>query len=131
MFRFSGICNPVIVAYCYEKTRGVDHLQNFYSNLKSVKLSLNTSKLQQETTRNARNFKGLRLIRRINNTNFLKTQTGIYMPEVLLTASSIKAMKRNDTWTIENALKSERELSKALSVQISTDLKQASFGLPT
>ena len=57
--------------------------------------------------------------------------TGIYMPEVLLTASSIKAMKRNNTWTIENASKAERELFKALSVPVGAELKQASFGLPT
>ena len=57
--------------------------------------------------------------------------SGIYMPEVLLTASSIKAMKRNDTWTIENASKPERDLFKALSVPIGVELTQASFGLPT
>ncbi len=57
--------------------------------------------------------------------------SGIYMPEVLLTASSIKAMKRNDTWTIENASKAERELFKALSVPVGVELKQASFDLPT
>ena len=54
-----------------------------------------------------------------------------YMPEVLLTASSIKAMKRNDIWTIENASKAERDLFKALSVPVGAELKQASFGLPT
>lgn len=54
-----------------------------------------------------------------------------YMPEVLLTASSIKAMKRNDIWTIENASKAERDLFKALSVPVGVELKQASFGLPT
>ena len=59
------------------------------------------------------------------------TLSGIYMPEVLLTASSIKAMKRNDTWTIENASKAERELFKALSVPVGAELKRASFGLPT
>jgi hypothetical protein len=57
--------------------------------------------------------------------------SGVYMPEVLLTASSIKAMKRNDLWTIENASKGERDLFKALSVQVGAELKQASFGLPT
>ena len=59
------------------------------------------------------------------------SMTGIYMPEVMLTASSLKAMKRNDMWKIENASKAERELFKALSVPIGAELKQASFGLPT
>ena len=57
--------------------------------------------------------------------------SGIYMPEVLLTASSVKAMKRNDMWTIENTSKAERDLFKALSVPVGAELKQASFGLPT
>ena len=57
--------------------------------------------------------------------------SGVYMPEVLLTASSIKAIKRNDMWTIENASKVERDLFKALSVPVGAELKQASFGLPT
>lgn len=57
--------------------------------------------------------------------------SGIYMPDVLLTASSIKAMKRNDMWTIENTSKTERDLFKALSVPVGTELKEASFGLPT
>lgn len=57
--------------------------------------------------------------------------SGVYMPEVLLTASSIKAMKRNDMWTIENASKAERDLFKALSVSVGADLKQANFELPT
>jgi hypothetical protein len=57
--------------------------------------------------------------------------SGIYMPEVLLTASSVKAMKRNDVWTIENTSKAERDLFKALSVPIGEELKQATFGLPT
>lgn len=57
--------------------------------------------------------------------------SGVYMPEVLLTASSIKAIKRKDIWTIENASKAERELFKALSVSIGAELKEASFGLPT
>ena len=57
--------------------------------------------------------------------------SGIYMPEVLLTASSVKAMKRNDMWAIENASKAERNLFKALSVPVGAELKQASFGLPT
>ena len=57
--------------------------------------------------------------------------SGVYMPEVLLTASSIKAMKRNEIWIIENASKAERDLFKALSVPIGAELKQASFGLPT
>ena len=57
--------------------------------------------------------------------------SGIYMPEVLLIASSIKAMKRNEIWTIENVSKAERELFKALSVPVGAELKQASFGLPT
>jgi len=57
--------------------------------------------------------------------------SGVYMPEVLLTASSIKAMKKNNMWTIENASKAERDLFKALSVPVGTELKQASFGLPT
>ena len=56
---------------------------------------------------------------------------GIYMPEVLLTASSIKAIKRNDVWSIENISKYERDLFKALSVPIGAELKQASFQLPT
>ena len=59
------------------------------------------------------------------------SMSGIYMPEVLLTASSVKAMKRNDIWTIENASKRERDLYSALSVPIEANLKQASFGLPT
>ena len=41
--------------------------------------------------------------------------SGTYMPEVLLKVSSIKAMKRNDMWTIENVSKAERDLFKALS----------------
>ncbi len=57
--------------------------------------------------------------------------SGVYMPEVLLTASSVKAMKRNDIWTIENASKAERDLFKALSVSIGAELKESSFGLPT
>lgn len=57
--------------------------------------------------------------------------SGVYMPEVLLTASSIKAMKRNDLWAIENVSKAERDLFKALSVPIGEELKQATFGLPT
>ena len=57
--------------------------------------------------------------------------SGVYMPEVLLTASSIKAMKRNDVWTVENASKAERDLFKALSVPVGAELKQAPFGLPT
>ena len=57
--------------------------------------------------------------------------SGIYMPEVLLTASSVKAMKRNDVWTIENTSKTERDLFKALSVLVGAELKQAPFGLPT
>ena len=57
--------------------------------------------------------------------------SGIYMPEVLLTASSIKAMKRNDMWTIENASKAERDLFKALSVPVGAELNRADFGLPT
>ena len=57
--------------------------------------------------------------------------SGIYMPEVLLTASSVKAMKRNDAWTIENTSKAERDLFKALSVPVGAELKQVPFGLPT
>lgn len=38
--------------------------------------------------------------------------SGVYMLEVLLTASSIKAMKRNDVWAIENASKVERIFSR-------------------
>ena len=57
--------------------------------------------------------------------------SGVYMPEVLRTASSIKAMKRNDMWAIENASKAERELFKALSVPIGVELKLDPFGLPT
>lgn len=57
--------------------------------------------------------------------------SGVYMPEVLLTASSIKALKRNDMWTIENTSKAERNLFKALSVPVGAELKQASFGPPT
>ena len=57
--------------------------------------------------------------------------SGVYMPEVLLTASSIKAMKRNGKWTIENASKAERNLFKALSVSIGAELNRADFGLPT
>ena len=53
------------------------------------------------------------------------------MPEVLLTASLVKAMKRNDSWTIENTTKRERNLFESLSVPIGTELKQASFVLPT
>ena len=57
--------------------------------------------------------------------------SGIYMPEVLLTASSIKAIKRNDMWTIENTSKTERDLFKALSVPVGAELKKDPFGLPT
>ena len=57
--------------------------------------------------------------------------SGVYMLEVLLTASSIKAMKRNDVWAIENASKAERNLFKALSVSIGAELNRADFGLPT
>lgn len=57
--------------------------------------------------------------------------SGVYMPEVLLTASSVKAIKRKGNWTIENTSKSERELFKALSMQVGAELKQASFGLLT
>ena len=57
--------------------------------------------------------------------------SGVYMPEVLLTASSTKATKRNDFWTIENALKVERDFCKALSIPIGEEMKQASFVLPT
>ena len=57
--------------------------------------------------------------------------SGVYMPEVLLTASSSKAIKRKDIWTIENVSKAERDLFKALYVSIGTELKEASFGLPT
>ncbi len=57
--------------------------------------------------------------------------SGVYMPEVLLTASSIKAMKRNDMWTIENASKAERDLFKALTVPVGMELNRADFGLPT
>lgn len=57
--------------------------------------------------------------------------SGMYMPEVLLTTSSVKAIKRNDIWTIENASKAERDLFKALSVSIGAELKGSSFGLPT
>ena len=57
--------------------------------------------------------------------------TGIYMPEVLLTASSIKVMKRNDIWAVENASKTERDLFKALSIPVGAELKEASFELPT
>ena len=59
------------------------------------------------------------------------TLSGVYMPEVLLTASSIKAMKRNNMWAIENASKAERDLFRALSVPVGAELTQASFGLPT
>ena len=55
----------------------------------------------------------------------------VYMPEVMLTASSVKAMKRNELWTIENASKRERDIFNALSVPVGAELKQASFGLPT
>lgn len=57
--------------------------------------------------------------------------SGVYMPEVLLKASSIKAIKRNDIWIIENASKAERDLFKALSVSIGAELKESSFGLPS
>ena len=57
--------------------------------------------------------------------------SGIYMPEVLLTAASVKALKRNDLWTIENTSKRERDLFSALSVSLDTELKQDSFGFPT
>ena len=57
--------------------------------------------------------------------------SGIYMPEVLLTASSVKAMKRNNLWTIENTSKAERDLFKALSVPMEAELKEVCFGLPT
>ena len=57
--------------------------------------------------------------------------SGVYMPEVLLTASSIKALKRNDMWMIENTSKVERDLFKALSVPVGAELKRDSFGLPT
>ncbi len=57
--------------------------------------------------------------------------SGIYMPEVMLTASSVKAMKRNELWTIENASKCERDLFDALSVPIGAELKPVSFVLPT
>lgn len=56
---------------------------------------------------------------------------GVYMPEVLLTASSVKAMKRNGMWAIENASKRERNLFEALSVTVGSELKAASFELPT
>lgn len=56
---------------------------------------------------------------------------GIYMPEVMMTASSVKAMKRTDIWGIENASKGERELFKALSVPIGTSLEPVVFQLPT
>ena len=59
------------------------------------------------------------------------TLSGVYMPEALLTASSVKAMKRNDSWTIENTTKRERNLFESLSVSIGAELKQASFVLPT
>jgi transposase len=57
--------------------------------------------------------------------------SGIYMPEVLLTASSVKAMKRNELWTIENTTKRESDLFQALSVPVGAELKPASFALPT
>jgi len=59
------------------------------------------------------------------------TLSGIYMPEVLLTASSVKATKRNELWAIENTTKRERDLFHALSVSVGAELKQASFALPT
>ena len=57
--------------------------------------------------------------------------SGTYMPEVLLTASSVKAMKRNELWTIENVSKRERDLFNALSVPVGAELKEVPFGLPT
>jgi hypothetical protein len=53
------------------------------------------------------------------------------MPEVLLTASSVKAIKRNNVWTVENITKRERDLFKELSVQTGEELKQVSSELPT
>lgn len=60
-----------------------------------------------------------------------RSLSGIYMPEVLLTATSVNATKRNNVWTIENTSKAERDLFKALSVPAGAELKQFPFGLPT
>lgn len=42
----------------------------------------------------------------------------IYMPEVMRTASSVKAIRRNGIWTVENASKSERDIFDALKIPI-------------
>ena len=57
--------------------------------------------------------------------------SGVYMPEVMMTASSVKAIRRNGTWTIENASKNERSIFEALSVPIGTELTPAAPLLPT
>ena len=56
---------------------------------------------------------------------------GMYMPEAMLTASSVKSVKRNGIWTIENASKCERDLFSELSVPIGTGLEPAVWALPT
>ncbi len=55
------------------------------------------------------------------------TLSGIYMPEVLMTAGSIKAIRNDGSWGIENASKRERELFSALEISIGTELKEAEF----
>ena len=57
--------------------------------------------------------------------------SGVYMPEVMMTASSVKAIRRNGTWTIENASKNERSIFEALSVPIGTELTPVAPLLPT
>ena len=56
---------------------------------------------------------------------------GIYMPEVMLTASSVKAIKRNEAWAIENASKSERDIFDALEVPIGSELIPSNSWFPT
>ena len=53
------------------------------------------------------------------------------MPEVLLIASSIKAIKRNLTWNVENCSKRERELFGAIGISVGNELTPALSKDPT
>ena len=53
------------------------------------------------------------------------------MPEVLLIASSIKAIKRNLTWNVENCSKRERELFGAIGISVGHELTPALSKDPT
>lgn len=48
---------------------------------------------------------------------------GTYMPEVILAASSVKAVRKNEGWSVENASKNERRIFDGLKATVGDDIE--------